>query len=127
MPEVSAVCDRVLIINKGKIVASGTPDELSKKLSYSNNLMLRIKGRAHDILNALKKLENIEKIKEQGVREPGTVDVLVEAKKGVDIRESLFRLMSASGLPILMMKSMDLSLEEVFLQVTTQEEGGNVK
>ncbi|HBM80384.1 MAG TPA: hypothetical protein DD426_06040 [Clostridiaceae bacterium] len=89
--------------------------------------MLRIKGRAHDILNALKKLENIEKIKEQGVREPGTVDVLVEAKKGVDIRESLFRLMSASGLPILMMKSMDLSLEEVFLQVTTQEEGGNVK
>ncbi|MDI6618541.1 MAG: ATP-binding cassette domain-containing protein [Clostridiales bacterium] len=127
LPEVSAVCDRVLIINKGKIVASGTPDELSKKLSYSNNLMLRIKGRAHDILNALKKLENIEKIKEQGVREPGTVDVLVEAKKGVDIRESLFRLMSASGLPILMMKSMDLSLEEVFLQVTTQEEGGNVK
>jgi ABC-2 type transport system ATP-binding protein len=123
LAEVSAICDRVIIINKGQLVADGTPEELAKKLSYSNKMLLRVKGNAKDIVKVISNLENLDSVREQGVREQGTVDVLVEAEKGADIRESLFNVLSGSRMPILMMKSMDLSLEEVFLQVTTGEEG----
>lgn len=121
LPEVSAVCDRVLIINKGKIVVSGTPEELSKKLSFSNRLIVRIKGQEEHILNTIKGMDDIEYAEGQGVREPDTLDVLVEAKRDIDVREQLFNTLACAKLPILMMKSMDLTLEEVFLEVTTQE------
>lgn len=122
LSEVSAVCDRVIIINKGQIVASGTPDELSSKLSYSNKLSLRVKGNENSILKTVKKCDGIKTIESKGSLEAGTVDILVEAEKDRDIREPLFNVFSSAGLPILMMKSVDLTLEEVFLQVTTPEE-----
>lgn len=122
LSEVSAVCDRVLIMNKGEIVASGTPKELSKRLSYSNKFILRVKGSKNEILNAIKTIDGLQSVKSIGSFENETIDVDVEAKKDVDIRESLFRCLSKNNLPILMMKSSDLSLEEVFLQVTNEEE-----
>jgi ABC-type multidrug transport system, ATPase component len=122
LSEVSAVCDRVLIINKGQIVVSGTPEELSKRLSYSNKLSLRVKGNAEAIIKTINAINGIESVENNGMLEAGTIDVLVEAKKGSDIREPLFNALSKAGLPILMMKSVDLTLEEVFLQVTNQEE-----
>ncbi len=120
LSEVSAVCDRVLIINKGKIVASGTPDELSNRMSFSNKLELRVKGNKNDIMKEINKVEGIESIYVDKVLEKGTVDIRIEAKKDMDIRESLFYVLANAKLPILSMKSMDLSLEEVFLQVTGQ-------
>lgn len=122
LPEVSAICDRVLIINKGQIVAGGTPEELSRELNYSNKILLRVKGNSKDVINTIKDIENIESISGQGSKENNSVDIIVEAKKGADIREEIFNMLSAARLPILMMKPMDLTLEEVFLQVTTQEE-----
>lgn len=122
LSEVSAVCDRVIIINKGKIVASGTPDELSNKLSYSNRLALRVKGNENSIIKLVKECDGVETVESKGSLENGTVDILVEAQKDRDIREPLFNAFSNAGLPILMMKSVDLTLEEVFLQVTTPEE-----
>lgn len=121
LPEVSAVCDRVIIINKGQIVASGTPDELSKTLNYSNKLSLRLKASEEDSLKVIKSLGGIEAINVLGSFEEGTVDVMIEAEKGADVREDLFYAFSKASLPILVMKSMDLTLEEVFLQVTTKE------
>lgn len=126
LPEVSAVCDRVIIINRGQIVASGTPEELSKKLSYSSKIVLRIKGNRDTILKTVKGIQNVEQVEQQGVFEAGTIDVQVEAKKGTDIRESLFNGLCSAKLAVLMMKSMDLTLEEVFLQVTTKEEEGTL-
>jgi ABC-type multidrug transport system, ATPase component len=119
LSEVSAVCDRVLIINKGKIVATGTPDELSKKLSVGNKLMLRVKGSKQSIVESIKEIQEVQYVKEQGVHEPGTVDIVVEAKEDIDIREKLFNKLSQKTLPILTMKNMDISLEDIFLQVTS--------
>ncbi|HEY5560649.1 MAG TPA: ABC transporter ATP-binding protein [Clostridiaceae bacterium] len=121
LSEVSAICDRVIIINRGKIVATGTPTELAKKFSYSNKFVLRVKGNKAQILKTLEQVPNVQTVREQGVLEEGTVDVSVEAKKDADIRENLFRALSNAGLPIFMMKTDDLSLEEVFLQVTNAE------
>lgn len=121
LSEVSAVCDRVVIISKGKIAATGTPDELSRKLSLGNKLLLRVKGAKAGIVEMIKEIPEVSSVREQGVREPNTVDVLVEAKDEIDIREKLFTKLSQKGAPILMMKNMDLTLEDIFLQVTTGE------
>lgn len=124
LSEVSAICHRVLIINKGKIVASGTPEELSKKANNSNKVLLRVKGAKQDILNKIREIEDVELVEEQGVHEPGTVDMLVEAKKDIDIREILFLALSSAGFIILMMKGNGIDLEEIFLEVITSDKGG---
>ena len=121
LSEVSAVCDRVVIINKGKIVATGKPEELAKKLSAGNKISLRVKGEKQAIINSIKDILEIKDVKEKGSFEAETVDIMVEAKEGQDIREKIFLKLSENGFIILSMKDMDLSLEEIFLQVT----GGN--
>ena len=124
LSEVSAVCDRVMIIDKGKIVASDSPDNLSRRMSQSNRLVLRIQGPKQDILDTIKEIEGVKFVEVQRVREQGTFDILVEAHDEVDVREALFYAMSEKRYPILMMKSMDLTLEDIFLQVTSQQKGG---
>jgi ABC-2 type transport system ATP-binding protein len=122
LPEVSAICGRVLIINKGQIVAEGTPEELSQQFNYSSKILLRIKGDGEEAVKTIQGIENVVSVVNQGVKEDNTVDILVESKKGVDIREQIFNAMSFANLPIYMMKPMNLTLEDIFAQVTTHEE-----
>ncbi len=118
LSEVSAVCDRVMIINKGKIVASDTPERLSTSLNHGNKMLVRVKGVEDDILEALKEISIINDIRVDGSRENGTVDLEITGKENSDVREAIFLCMVKHNMPVLMMKSMDLSLEEIFLQVT---------
>ena len=120
LPEVSAVCERVVIINKGRIVASDTPENLSKRLGESSKLTLRIAASERQAVKVLKDVAGIKYVEAQGVREPDTVDVWIEAEKDIDVRRPVFNALSRAGYPILQMKSMDLTLEDIFLQVTTQ-------
>lgn len=121
LPEVSAVCERVVIINKGRIVASDTPENLSKRLGESSKLTLRIAASERQAVKVLRDVAGIKYVEAQGVREPDTVDVWIEAEKDIDVRRPVFNALSRAGYPILQMKSMDLTLEDIFLQVTTQE------
>lgn len=123
LSEVSAVCDRVIIINNGKIVASDTPENLSKRLTQSNCLNLRVKGNKQNIIAALKSINYVENVKFKSVIENDTIDVLVEGKENTDIREDVFNKMAEHNYPILNMTSMDLTLEEIFLQVTKDDKG----
>ncbi|APC39530.1 ABC transporter ATP-binding protein [Clostridium estertheticum] len=126
LSEVSAICHRVIIINKGKIVASGTPEELSKGVNSSNKVLLRVKGVKEDVYKHIKAVEDVKSVEEQGVHENGTVDLLVEAKNNLDIRETLFVTLSQAGFIILMMKSKEINLEEIFLDVTTNKKVGGM-
>ncbi|MCB2357726.1 ABC transporter ATP-binding protein [Clostridium estertheticum] len=126
LSEVSAICHRVIIINKGKIVASGTPEELSKGVNNSNKVLLRVKGVKEDVYKHIKEVEDVKSVEEQGVHEIGTVDLLVEAKNNLDIRETLFVTLSQAGFIILMMKSQEINLEEIFLDVTTNKKVGGM-
>ena len=121
LPEVSAVCERVIIINRGRIVASDTPENLSKGLGDTSRLTLRIAAPEKQVLRVVNELQGIKSVVSQGSREPDTVDIVVEADNNVDIRRPLFHAFSRASYPILMMKSMGLTLEDIFLQVTTQE------
>ena len=117
MQEVSAVCDRVMIINKGRIVAEGEPEKLSK--SASGALLVRIKGEKDAIEKALNDYPLIKNIRDAGELEAGTRDYELSADE--DIREAVFACAKTHNLPILMMKPLDFSLEEVFLQITREE------
>ena len=119
MQEVSAVCDRVMIINKGRIVAQGTPENLSAELTKSSGkIQVRIKADPTQIREALKEYAVIRHINVLDSREAGTTDLELAGDEGADIREAIFRCMAKHSLPLLLMKSMDLSLEEVFLRLT---------
>ncbi len=116
LPEVSAVCERVIIINDGRIVASDTMENLSRGLDNKNRLLLRVAGSENSALKAIKAVDGVKYAEAQGVKETDTVDILVEAD--MDIRRPLFNALARAQYPILMMRPLDMSLEDIFLRVT---------
>lgn len=122
LPEVSAVCERVLIINQGIIVASDTPGNLSKRLLGANRLSLRVGGEKETIQKAVGSVDGIESAEVGPSREEaGTCDVVIVAEKEKDIRSEVFFALSKARCPILIMRPMDLTLEDIFLHLTTSE------
>nr|WP_319777126.1 ABC transporter ATP-binding protein [uncultured Sphaerochaeta sp.] len=122
LPEISAVCDRVLIINKGNIVASDTPENLSKRLTGTNKVYLRIKGEEGAVRSALAPLAPEDKLIITPCKDEEALDVTVEAEGDEDIREKVFFALSGKHLPLLQMRPMEMSLEDIFLNLTTVEE-----
>jgi ABC-2 type transport system ATP-binding protein len=120
LPEISAVCQRVLIINRGKIVATGTPEALSENLGV-NKMQVRVKGEREQIQKALVEFSAITETSMEAGLEPGTVDLLLSGEDGADIREAIFRCMSKNNFPILLMKPTEMTLEEIFLSLTGSE------
>lgn len=121
LPEVSAVCERVIIINKGEIAAVGTPDNLSKNLSGNSKLNIRIAGPEKQVIKLLNEVPGIKLAESIGMKEPESVDVMIEADRDIDIRKSIFFALSRAQYPILQMKAMDMTLEDIFLQLITKE------
>ena len=125
MQEVSAVCDRMMIINRGKIVATGTPASLSDTITKgANRMQVRIKGARQHAIDALKEFTIIKLVSAQTGTEPGTTDLELVGVDGADIREAIFRAMAKNNLPILLMKSTEMSLEEIFLSLTNSDRMG---
>lgn len=118
LQEVNAICERVIIINKGRLVASDTPENLGKSISNENKFQLRVAGEERAILDALETVSGIKYIKSLGRKEAGSIDFVIEAEPDVDVRAPIFNNLAAASLPILSLQTMDLSLEEIFLEVT---------
>lgn len=121
LPEISAVCDRVLIISKGNIVASDTPENLAQNLAGMHQLHMRIKGDEEKVRTALTEIQTLKEIAINPSREEGALNVVIEAGQNEDIREEVFYALSRNKCPILQMRPMDVSLEEIFLNLTTVE------
>ena len=121
LPDVSAVCNRVLIMNKGVIVASDSPENLSKRLEGTNQIHLKIKGDKDSINKAIESVDLLTNVSCSDADEIGISDLYLEAQSGADIREDVFFAMSRNSLPILQMRPMDMSLEDIFLNLTTME------
>lgn len=118
LSEVSAVCDHVLIIDKGRLVASDSPENLSKLMAGDNSLELTIKGREEDIRKAFDMVENIQEVIYHDSLVKGACDVTVKVSGEQDIRENIFFALAEMKCPILKMQSGNMSLEEVFLKLT---------
>ena len=121
LSEVSAVCDYVLIISHGRLVASDTPDHLSRRAEGSNTLNMLIKGEKELIENGLKEIDKVKETELVFNEEEGAWNVSVSTEEQEDIREEVFLKMAELHCPILEMKSKKVSLEEIFLELTESE------
>lgn len=120
LTEISAVCDHVFIISKGKLVASDSTENLLDQMSGAQEIELTVRSEA-DRAKAL--LEEIEYVDHADLKDAKEGSILVRAKSGNDIREEVFQLMAENHIPVLEMRTVTKSLEDVFLQIT--QEGGN--
>lgn len=119
LPEIQAVCERIIVINKGNIVGDGTPDSLSRSLSTDHKIVLRMEGPEKEILNGLKAIKHVVSVQSMGEKEPGVCEYQVEGQEGFDLRREIFHLAAKQNWAILSMSSTDLSLEDVFLRLTS--------
>ena len=121
LPEVSAVCERIIIISHGKIVASDTAENLGKALAGSDRLALRIKGAADAAQAAIRKVDGVASVRVTGQSDAmGTVDLEVDTGD-TDPREAIFFALAKAKLPLFGMQSMEVTLEEIFLQLTEDD------
>lgn len=121
LSEVSAVCDYVLIISHGKLVASDTPDNLGKLAQGSNNLSLLVKGDKDKIRILLGEIEGIKEIAINTAKDQEGWEVKLSTEENIDIREEVFFKMAEHHYPILEMQSKKVSLEEIFLELTEDD------
>ena len=121
LSEISTVCDYVLIIAHGELVASDTLENLSVNYTGRSTMMLQIKapeGRVRMILNDIPEITEYEILEEHELSEEGVTEVKIILPRECDIREKLFFAFSDEKLPILSMTTENLSLEDVFLRLT---------
>ena len=123
LTEISAVCNHVFIISKGKLVASDATEHLTTLMAGAQEIELVIKGDTDTVSAALEQEKEIEKYVFLEENEPETVHVNVIAQKGQDIREGIFSVCAKKNLPILEMRPATKSLEEIFLELTSEEGG----
>ncbi|MDD3579846.1 MAG: ATP-binding cassette domain-containing protein [Desulfobacca sp.] len=116
LPEVSQLCQRVIIINRGQIVASDTPANLTRELGESSRLAMVIKGSEDKIVATLKALSGIK-----GVTARGNGYYLLEVEKGQELRPTLARQVVQAGWELLELKAQEFTLEDVFLNLVTEE------
>ena len=127
LPEIQAVCDRIIIINRGEVAADGTADEIAKKLTNEHKMTLRIEGPTHTpadrdtIENAIRELKNVKYVRADMERERGVYDFDVESKENTDVRRDINELCRKNGWNILMLQLSDLTLEDIFLKITMGE------
>jgi len=121
LPEVSQTCQRVVIINKGRVVAVDTPDNLTARLSGSETMYVQIDADGVDAAGALARLPGVTRVVEAD-RRGGIAGYEIETGRGHDIRRDLARAVVTSGWGLLEMRPMRMSLEEIFLSLTTEEQ-----
>ncbi|HAM88343.1 MAG: ABC transporter related protein [Candidatus Falkowbacteria bacterium GW2011_GWC2_38_22] len=116
--EVSATCDRVVIINNGKIVGEGNPNELAQKIGSKELIYVKIKGPKAEVETALRDLENVEKVESKDRESENIFGYEIEPKAGVDLREALSQTVMNKNWSILEFSKKSMSLEDVFRELT---------
>jgi ABC-2 type transport system ATP-binding protein len=121
LPEVSMTCQRVVIINHGRLVAVDTPENLTTKLQTTSRLLVRVEGPAADVVRALGAVSGVQTVKEEGVVATKVVTCVVESKKDHDVRKDVAATVVRQHWGLLELRPVDLTLEEVFVRLVTEE------
>jgi ABC-2 type transport system ATP-binding protein len=120
LPEVSQTCQRVVIINKGRVVAIDTPDALTARLRGSETMYLQVDANGDDPASALTRVPGVRRVAESD-RQGAAVGYEIDSETGHDVRRELARAIVGSGWGLLELRPMRMSLEDVFLSLTTEE------
>ncbi|OKZ77875.1 MAG: ABC transporter [Clostridium sp. 27_14] len=122
LSEVSQICQKVIIINKGKIIAVDTPENLENKVASKNDIYVTVEdldNRIEEVAKDIKEITKIELVKENKDK---TKQYLIESEKDVDLRKILFKELAKENITIFEMKKADTTLEDAFMKLI---EGGN--
>jgi ABC-2 type transport system ATP-binding protein len=120
LPEVEATCSRVLIIDEGKIVASGTPEQLAKKAKGGENIYIGVKGPREEIKEKILNLNRVKDVEDLSI-EGEFNNYLVKCEPGIDMAEELFLLVRDNNWSLNRLQKEEVNLEDIFLQLTTKE------
>ena len=123
LSEISAVCDHVFIISHGKLVASDSTENLLERMTGAQEIELLVKAEDDAAETAIREIAQVERCEKTESKEEGAVQLLVTAKKDADVREAIYYTCVEHHMPILEMKAASKSLEDVFLELTSQEGG----
>ncbi len=118
LSEIQAVCERVIIINHGVIVADDTPSELSRNLSNDHSVVARVKGTEEEVIKILESVKDVKSVVSLGKKEEGTVDYVITPKENSDIRSEVAKRLLERGKALYSLSSNELSLEQVFMRLT---------
>lgn len=124
LPEIEAVCDRIVIINDGKIVADDTAENLSNNLSKDRRLLVSIEGPEKEVYQLIKNINGVEDITIMSNKATGVSDYAILTADSADIRRDLFERLAQRQWILLSSKSMALTLEDIFINLTVRGNGG---
>ncbi len=117
LSEIQAVCDRIIIINKGKISANDTTENLSKNMTNDHKIIAQIEGPREEVYKAVRAIKDVISVRADMNRGDNIYDYEIEAKPGVDIRKPLNKLVMERNWYILKLQPNELTLEDVFLKI----------
>ncbi len=127
LSEIQAVCERVIIINRGRLVADDSPTELSKNLSRDHSVVVRAIGEKEELTKILSSVKDAERVLCLGKKEEGSLDFVVYPKKDCDVRKEIAERLAERKRPLLSLTSNELSLEQVFIRLTYDADITEVK
>lgn len=121
LPEVQAVCDRIVVINKGEIVANEKTEDLINAVEGSRKLVAKIVGPEDEVLKALRALGGVKTADVIGKRDTDSISYMIESEDRIDVRKPLFHMLSSKGWPLIGLEGMELSLEDIFMRLVGKE------
>ncbi|MBR4279064.1 MAG: ATP-binding cassette domain-containing protein [Clostridia bacterium] len=121
LPEVQAVCDKIVVINKGKIVANEKTEDLINAVDGSRKLVAKIVGPEEEVLKTIRAVGGVKTADIIGKRDTDSVSYLIESQDRVDIRKSLFYALAGKNWPLIGLEGVELSLEDIFIRLVGKE------
>ena len=117
LPEVQAICDRIIIINEGKIIADEKTSELNKVVGQTSKLRVKVSGPMKEVSNLLNSIHGVKRVTCDGVKEGDAFTFIIESTPTIDIRKMMFRALADKGWPLMGMEGVEAELEDLFIKL----------
>jgi len=127
LPEVEATCDRVIILNRGLVVAVDTPDNLNRRLRPLSQIHVEFRGDAERAIATLRAIDGIAAVDPSNGRDPEIHCLRVDTAKDRDLRGHIAAALTGAGFELIELRPISLSLEDIFLNLVTEADGGTEK
>ncbi len=123
LAEVQAVCERIIIINKGKIIADERTENLTRTIEEGYRYQVKICGPQRDVKSAIEKISGVKSVEATGDRDADSYAFRIESERGIDVRKPIFNLCARQGWPILGLMPIGTDLESIFIRLVDRSEG----
>jgi len=121
LPEVQAVCDRIIIVNRGRVIANERTEDIAGITAGPRKLVAKISGQKQDVVRYLKTIQGVLFVDVMAEKDGDAFSYMIEAQPGIDIRKPLFYALAEKGMPLIGLEAMGMSLEDVFITLITND------